>query len=139
MIYIVDEEAANIESVDTNKLTDMPKEEVDALVSGVPDLIDTRWISRYRMARAEHGWSQARVAAKLMVSRGKITRFENGQIKALTPAEVITLAYILGIEPGDNPYVANVADLKVEHRSDGTIVIENADGRWWSLAPHIER
>ena len=127
MLGQFEEKIANAKEADVTKLFGMNKEEIDARVR------DIRWASYYHLARLVHDWSQAHVASKLGVSQQKISRFENGQIKALTPAQVLELAYILKIDPGDHPYVKDDADCVATYLPDGSLYIRSKDNKSWTL------
>lgn len=111
---------ANAKEADVTKLFGMSKEKIDERVR------DIQWVSCYHLARLLHGWSQEHVASKLGVSQQRISRFENGQIKALTPTQVLELAYILKMGPGDHPYIKNAADCVAVYLPNGSLYIRSA-------------
>jgi len=125
-----EEMMANAKEADVTKLFGMSKEKIDARAR------DIRWASCYHLARLIHGWSQEHVASKLRVSRQKISRFENGQIKALTPAQVLELAYILKIEPGDHPYIKDAANCMATYLPDGSLYIRSKDNKSWTIVSY---
>lgn len=106
------------------------KEEIDERVR------DIRWTSCYLLARLIHGWSQEHVASKLRVSRQKISRFENGQVKALTPMQVLELTYILKMGPGDHPYIKEDADCVAAYLPNGSLYLRSKDSRSWTIVSY---